>query len=331
MAQLLLAEEKVADAEPAAREALEIREKILGPEHPLVADSLALMAGVFSDQDKLEEAEAYGREALSIYEKKDNEITSAATCLKLLVDVLLARHKYGEAEELFQHFPVSTAGGRPTTVGILQARGNLRARLGRWKDAAADFRTAITLEPANHENYYALAPLLLQSADLDGYRSLCGTIRARFGGCTNDPDIAERMAQDCLLLPSPDADLTIEAAWADLAVKLGENEGGSPWCYFCKGLAEYRQRRFGKAVDWIDKSLAREGNRPFRDVQACMVLAMAKYQLNQLYEARAAFARGLQVADHNLAQAERRRAGPSLDRLADRGGAHPRGPGANRG
>jgi hypothetical protein len=108
------------------------------------------------------------------------------------------------------------------------------------------------------------------------------------------------MAQDCLLLPSPDADLTIETTWADLAVKLGQNEGGIPWCYFCKGFAEYRQRRFGNAVDWTDKSLAREGKRPPRDVQACMVLAMAKYQLNQLYEARAVFARGVQIADHNL-------------------------------
>ena len=70
-----------------------------------------------------------------------------------------------------------------------------------------------------------------------------------------------------------------------------------------KGLAEYRQARFASAVDWMNKVLAKpdESN---RDVQACMVLAMAHYQLKQTNEARAAFAIGAEIERTKLPRLE---------------------------
>ncbi len=298
LAQLLLAEEKVAEAEPLARQALDTRKRVLGDEHPLVAESLSLMAGVFSDENKLSEAEGVSREALAIYKRKGDQDPGVATSLKMLIDILLTQRKFVQAEELFHDFSATRS------AGILAVRGHLRARLGRWNEAAMDFNRAIESEPANHENYHALAPLLIQCNDLEGYRALCARIRTRFSGATNDSDIAERMTRACLLLPSVGNDLSIESRWADSAVKRDQSDGGNPVCKLCKGWAEYRQGRPASAVPWLQQALAKPGDLPDCDVASLMVLAMAKYQLNQVDEARAAFARGREIADKDLAKPE---------------------------
>ena len=41
---------------------------------------------------------------------------------------------------------------------------------GHWKEAAADYARLIELHPTNHLYYHSLAPLLVQAADLEGYR-----------------------------------------------------------------------------------------------------------------------------------------------------------------
>ena len=170
------------------------------------------------------------------------------------------------------------------------------ARTGRWKEAAADFLKLIELEPENHENYHLLAPLLVQSGDLDAYRRHCAQIVERFGK-TNDPAIAERMAKDCLILPSSGADLDAVAEMADSAIAAGPDHWGATFFQFAKGLSEYRQGHFTSAVQWMQKVLAMPGEFEFRDAQAYLVLAMAHHQLNQADEARAALAEGSAIIE----------------------------------
>jgi eukaryotic-like serine/threonine-protein kinase len=118
----------------------------------------------------------------------------------------------------------------------------------------------------------------------------------RFGK-TNDPAIAERMAKDCLILPSSGADLDVVADMADLAIAAGPDHWGATFFQFAKGLSEYRQGHFTSAVQRMQQVLVMPGEFVFRDAEAYLVLAMAHHQLNQSDEARAALAEGSSIIE----------------------------------
>jgi hypothetical protein len=90
-----------------------------------------------------------------------------------------------------------------------------------------------------------------------------------------------------------DASLTAAAAGNDLYLSYHQ---------FSKGLTEYRQGRFASASDWMRKSIDDPfyGHGHSRYVQAYMVLAMAQQQLKRPEEARAAFAKGIEIAETQL-------------------------------
>jgi len=210
-----------------------------------------------------------------------------------------------EAQRLLNNIPAPALANDPKSADWLRFRGDLRAVAGRWKDAAADFSKVVQLEPENHLDYHALAPLLVASGDLEDYRRLRGEMVARFGK-TKDPAIAERMVKDCLILPaSSETELAALADLADVAIAAGPQHASAPFFQFAKGLCEFRQGRFASAVQWMEQVLARSGEFDFRDVQAHMVLAMSHYQLNHTEEARAALAKGSEISKSNLPRIER--------------------------
>jgi len=182
---------------------------------------------------------------------------------------------------------------------LLNARGHGLASRGQWTEAAEAFTKAVELQPTNYWFYHLLAPLLVQSGDVDGYRRFRQLVIARFGS-SEDPIVAERMAKDCLILPSSGTDLDRIAQMADSAVSLGKDHPALTWFQFAKGLAEYRQGRFSSAVEWMQKVLAKAGEDSNRDVQAYMVLAMAEHQLKHPDEARATLAKGVEIAETKL-------------------------------
>ena len=67
---MLQAQGRYSEAEPLFRDALEIREKQLGPEHPDVASSLNNLAGLLQVQGKYAEAEPLYLRASVILEKQ---------------------------------------------------------------------------------------------------------------------------------------------------------------------------------------------------------------------------------------------------------------------
>ncbi len=174
------------------------------------------------------------------------------------------------------------------------------ARAGQWTNGVADFSKLIELEPTNHYFYHALAPLLVQSTDLEGYRRHCARILARFGG-TSDPVIADRMAKDCLILSSTGVDLGAVGQLAETAVSLGSTNDYLAYFEGTKAFVEYRQGHFTEAAAWarkaIDNKSSPAGTRYLEDY---MVLAMTVYQMNQIEEARAALARGLEIEEKEL-------------------------------
>jgi hypothetical protein len=122
------------------------------------------------------------------------------------------------------------------------------------------------------------------------------------------------MAKDCLILPASRSDLSIENRWAEVTVKLCKSDRARPWSQFCRGLAEYRQGHFANAVEWLQGCLGQAGDIHTRDVEAFMVLAMARHHLNQPVEAYDELAAGLKIADKELAKLE---SGPLPDSWKD--------------
>ncbi|MBI3850935.1 MAG: serine/threonine protein kinase [Verrucomicrobia bacterium] len=288
------------EAEIAARQALDMYLKLSGKENPDVARSLGELGYVLQGQDKLAEAGPLLRKALAMHTKLyGKENPGVANSLGNLVDVLMREGKFDDIEPLFNDLLTPTFQTQPKSAGLLRERGAWRARTRHWQEAAADFSRSVEFEPENHEAYHALAPLLVQSGDLQGYRQLCAQELARFRS-TSDPRIAERTAKDCLILPDSGVDLSTVNAWADIAVTAGKDRVYAPWFQFCKGLAEYRQGHFAGAVDWMQKVLSHAGDNLDRDGGAYLVLAMAQYRSKQADQAGATLAKGVEIAARRL-------------------------------
>jgi serine/threonine protein kinase/Flp pilus assembly protein TadD len=208
----------------------------------------------------------------------------------------LSRGELSNPEQIVSEIITPHLENDPENADWLRFRGELWGRIGRWKEAAADFSKLVELDSANHEYHHFLTPLLVEIGDRDAYRRHCARIVERFGK-TNDPVIAERMAKDCLILPSSGVDLDAVDDMAESAIAVDPDHWGIGFFQFVKGLSEYRNGNFASAVGWMQKALAKPGDFHFRDAQAYLVLAMAHHQTNRVDEARAAFAQATATID----------------------------------
>jgi hypothetical protein len=66
--------------------------------------------------------------------------------------------------------------------------------------------------------------------------------------------VAERIAQDYLLLPESGADLVLMDKLADKAVTAGSGTDGFPYFQACKAMSHYRLGNFSEAIAWGDKA-----------------------------------------------------------------------------
>jgi CHAT domain-containing protein/tetratricopeptide (TPR) repeat protein len=100
---LLREQEKYAAAEPVFRKALEIQERVLGPDQPEVAETLNQLAYLLDTTGAYAAAEPLYRRALAIDEKKlGPEHPDTATVLNNLAWLLDAAGNYQAAEPLFR-------------------------------------------------------------------------------------------------------------------------------------------------------------------------------------------------------------------------------------
>ncbi len=190
---------------------------------------------------------------------------------------LMSQGLFEKAEEVMGGVPLTI----PQSAIIYNTLGEVYGRRAEWQSAIRTFTRAITADPTNHFAYHYLAPLLVQTGDLPGYRKLCERILSEFGE-TGDPAIAERMAKDCLMLPPPAAALQRLSKMADTAVAAGPTAESWPYYQFVKVAAQ-------------------EGV-PARTAQAYATQAMAEYQSGQTNSARATLAEGIKIAELKLAQ-----------------------------
>jgi tetratricopeptide (TPR) repeat protein len=102
------------------------------------------------------------------------------------------------------------------------------------------------------------------------------------------------MAKDCLILPPAPADLPVIERMIETALKAGPQH--LAWTYFqnAKGLSEYRQGHFDKALQCMQQVVKVPGD-PRRSAEAYAVLAMTQHQLRNLLEATNAFGKALEI------------------------------------
>ncbi|MGA2557097.1 MAG: protein kinase [Verrucomicrobiota bacterium] len=221
-----------------------------------------------------------------------------------LVGVLDNEHKYAEVDKLFESLLPSSNMSQSQRANALAYTGYLRARSGRFDEAAADLKRMVEADPSEPWGWYVLAPLLIQSGQIAEYQSHCKALLNRFG-TTSDPIAGGRAAKACLLYPSAvgPEELKLANKLADNVVASGENSPFLPWYQLTKGLAEYRQGHFASAARWMERIQKEPKLDDLPDTcraDTYLVLAMARRQLNQSDEARVALARGLEIVRTKL-------------------------------
>jgi len=304
LANVLGRQGKLDQEENLYRDELNRQRRLLGDLDPAVAKTFGGLAGMLEALHKDTEAEALYRERWQyLCAKLPLDDPRLDSVRQGLGGVLLSEGKWAEVELLFNQPAATTKGGPPLTAALLRSRGVFRARTAHWKDAAADFSSAITLEPDNPDSYHPLGPLLVQQGDLSRYRSYRTDCLARFG-LTADPVVAERIAKSCLLLPATEPELGTLSSMADTAVSAGSNNWRWANFQFAKGLAEHRMGRFDSAAVFVKTVLAK-GNYVWMQAEAEFVLALASHQTRHAGEARAALETGTELLEQWLSKLDR--------------------------
>jgi WD40 repeat protein len=165
------------------------------------------------------------------------------------------------------------------------------AQSGRWAEAASDLARAIELNPTDHQLWWGLGAIYVQTGQCDAYRELCRKSVERFQQ-TTDPATATRIAKDSLILPGSGVNLNTISTMADTAV--GQNPA-YPFFQFVKGLAEFRQSRFPSATNWMGMVLTNSDLNLSLEVETYSVLAMSQFQLGQLEQARNSLTKGTEI------------------------------------
>ncbi|SPE61404.1 putative WD40 repeat-containing protein [Verrucomicrobia bacterium] len=254
---------------------------------------------VLASHGKLAESAARYREALRSNQGSwPDQPVKWEGSLNGLADVLRRQGKYDDAEQVFQQILTPSFVAQPQSATVLRDRGNFFARHGRWEEEAADFSRVIELDPSDDRAHNALAALLAQAGDSEGYRRYCAQVLARFGEST-DGIIAGRVAKDCLIQAVGGVDLEAVGRLAETAAACAD----TPYSLLAKGWAEYRQGRWANAVEWMEQVLTTQ-RYPVGDAQAYLVLAMSQQRLEQPAKARAALAKGVGIIDQKLPKLE---------------------------
>jgi CHAT domain-containing protein/Tfp pilus assembly protein PilF len=95
---------KYDEASPLAERVLEIRERVLGPEHPDVSEALTNLARLYEKRAYYTKAEALYQRALTIWVKVlGPEHSKVAAPLNNLANLYMSEDEYAKAEQLYQH------------------------------------------------------------------------------------------------------------------------------------------------------------------------------------------------------------------------------------
>jgi serine/threonine protein kinase len=213
---------------------------------------------------------------------------------------LVSEGRLDEAEQLFYQIP------DPSTAPLLHNVAMARARSGNWARAATNFTRLVELIPTEPLPYYFLEPLLVETGDLEGYESYRQRILKQFADARL-PVTIERMLKACLLLPPRESDLAGVESLAKALSSLGPRFLAQDSFHVARGLFEYREGHYGKAIGFLKNVGAGQQNaNPNLAAQACLITAMAQWQLERIEEARTTLARCPVTPEDNSAKSKAR-------------------------
>jgi tetratricopeptide (TPR) repeat protein len=289
LGEILRLQGNLTEAHAVLKTAISIQRKLLGDDYPDTVSSLGAFGQVLEREGNLADAEVIYREALASWRRSGDHNPQSLWGWGRLCHVLATQRKFREAEQLLAEVLTPAFVTNRACLDLLGRRLNLMGRQGRWKEAAADAVTLMQLQPTDHYSSYHVAALLVSTHNRPDYEQLCHRIPAAFAE-TQNPYIAARIADGCLLLPDSGADLPSVDKLATKAVTLGTADGGMGHFQAIKSLSEYRAGRFPEAVEWAEKAL--KSPEVFARAKGCAVLAMAQWQLGLKDAAQATLKQG---------------------------------------
>lgn len=273
--------------EGAIREALEIYEEHLEPDHPKIGSERFVLGQVLLDDKRPVEAEAVLRQATELLSRVwDEHHPYQHLVRRFLARALLHQGKAREAEDVLrdgmQHglTYLSRREYLDTLAEalVMQGRGNevesvlsktfgtdvseslysvylgpLKAYRGDWVAAAKSFSRAVKDNPGSEEYRFNLAIALLKSKQEAEYRLSCGKFLDLAATNRSDLGTVGKAAEVSLLLPVSGADFRRAADLADLAVALERSQASHQWTHLVKALVEYRRGNYNKALDWANR------------------------------------------------------------------------------
>ena len=150
LAALLLNTNRLGEAEPLMRRALEINEFAFGNQHPTVAICLNNLAALLLNTNRLGEAEPLMRRALEINEAAfGNRHPTVAICLRNLAVLLLNTNRLGDAEPLMRRAleidEAAFGNQHPTVASSLNNLATLLQATNRREEAEPLMRRALEI------------------------------------------------------------------------------------------------------------------------------------------------------------------------------------------
>ncbi len=196
----------------------------------------------------------------------------------------LSLRKKGRTEESLKEFTVAhelDPNDRTIEHELYQASTGER----RWAKKQTDWQKKLEADPPNHDDWYGYAELCLYLGHVDEYRRARQALLARFGA-TESPQVAERTARACLLLPMSEEEMNKVVHLAELAAQADRKKYASIYSFlqFVKGLCEYRQGNFEQAI-----GIMRGEASTMPGPHTKLVLGMALHRIGDEAEARKTF------------------------------------------
>jgi tetratricopeptide (TPR) repeat protein len=183
---------------------------------------------------------------------------------------LMSQDQFDQAEQVMTEVPPI-----PQTWALYEVLGMVRARMGRLDKAIGNYVKCAEVQPTNDTGIHCLLPLLAQTGRTNDFETWRRKALDQFGS-TTDPEVADRIGLDCLILPA-------SRETAQRIITMIDNVASTPPRPFdelVKGLAEYREGQFALASGHIEKSADFLANTNSA-MQARIILTMAHRKLGQ--------------------------------------------------
>jgi serine/threonine protein kinase/tetratricopeptide (TPR) repeat protein len=195
----------------------------------------------------------------------------------------------------------ASVNGEPYDAGKHGKRGVVYGRIGRFREAAEDFASAVRLHTEEPYAWEQLMAALLGAGEDVEYQR----VRSEALGISvhnSDPEQCAGIARAALIESSiGGGDLN---AAAELAGRVSAQAPDSSWACFTQGLSQYRSGKYSSAIIWLARDRRENAREERREAMTELLTAMAFSHLGRRPAADSALRHGLQIMQTSLQPAE---------------------------